>query len=210
VKLLELFSGTKSMSHVFAERGHEVFTIDMDSSLRPDLCEDIRFVGPSDIPFKPDIIWASPPCQGFSVAAIGKNWNRDNTPKTYSARLAAELVEATLALIDTLKPRYYFIENPVGKLRVLPYLQHLVNHSTAYCQYGDTRKKPTDIWTNMPRDMWTPKSKCANGASCHVAAPRGSKTPGSTQGIKGAKDRGRIPEALCLEIAQACERGLLN
>lgn len=42
---------------------------------------------------------------------------------------------------------------------------------------------------------------CKPGASCHEAAPRGSRT--GTQGIKGAKDRGRIPEALFEEIFEA-------
>jgi hypothetical protein len=27
------------------------------------------------VPFQPDIIWASPPCTGFSVAAIGHHWS---------------------------------------------------------------------------------------------------------------------------------------
>jgi len=60
--------------------------------------------------------------------------------------------------------------------------------------------KPTDIWTNA--DWWTPRPMCRNGAPCHIAAPRGSKT--GTQGIKGYKDRSRIPSELFEEIFNQC------
>ena len=39
---------------------------------------------------------------------------------------------------------------------------------------------------------WVSRPVCHNGDTCHEAAPRGSKT--GTQGIKGAIDRGVIPE----------------
>ena len=66
-----------------------------------------------------------------------------------------------------------------------------------YCQYGDKRAKPTDIWTNLPN--WTGK-QCHNGnKDCHhEPAPRGSKT--GTQGLKNAKLRGVIPENLFKEL----------
>jgi hypothetical protein len=38
-----------------------------------------------------DVLWASRRCQGISVAAIGRNWDYDNTPKTDSARLGIPL-----------------------------------------------------------------------------------------------------------------------
>ena len=69
-------------------------------------------------------------------------------------------------------------------------------HTVTYCQYGDTRMKPTDIWTNA--EWWEPKPPCKNGMPCHVAAPRGSVT--GTQGIKGAKGRSVIPAELFHEI----------
>jgi len=69
-------------------------------------------------------------------------------------------------------------------------------HTVTYCQYGDTRMKPTDIWTNCKE--WKSKSPCKNGSPCHVAAPRGSRT--GTQGIKGAKNRGIIPPEIFHEI----------
>lgn len=192
---IELFSGTKSFSKVMKEHGHSTLTVDNDAGLEPDACTDIReFVLPPGI----DMLWASPPCQGFSVAAIGKNWNYDNTPKTDSARLSMELAQRTLDVIESAKPTWWFIENPRGKLRKMPFMEGLRRVTVSYCQYGDDRMKPTDIWTNAW--WWTPRAMCKNGDKCHEAAPRGAKT--GTQGILGAKDRGRVPAALFEEILE--------
>jgi hypothetical protein len=203
---IELFSGTKSFSTVAKRQGCRTYTVDNNWTLSPDRGADIRELSLKDFPYKPYMLWASPPCQGFSVAVIGRNWNHDNTPKTASAELSVDLVKHTLRLIDELEPVWFFIENPRGKLRKLPYLQHLTRHTVSYCQYGDSRMKPTDIWTNAW--WWTPKPTCKRGSSCHEAAPRGSKT--GTQGIKGAKDRGRIPDELFDEIFYQHNRAPIN
>lgn len=201
---IELFSGTKSFSTVAAALGHNTLTIDNDRELNPDYVCDMRSLNNISAPGVYEILWASPPCQGFSVAAIGRNWNFDNTPKTDSARLGIELLIKTIDLIEQGRPTWWFIENPRGKMRKMPQLIEFlarsggVQHTVTYCQYGDTRMKPTDIWTNAT--WWHPKAACKNGDNCHVAAPRGSVT--GTQGIKGAKDRGRIPAELFEEIFQ--------
>ncbi len=202
---IELFAGTHSFSKVAEKHGHNTFTTDFAEIDGQDLVADVRTLSLTSFPYQPDILWASPPCEGFSVAAIGKNWNHDNTPKTDSARLGIELVENTLRLIDELRPTWFFIENPRGKLRKMAMMEEMTRHTVTYCQYGDTRMKPTDIWTNAT--WWKPKCMCKNGDSCHVAAPRGSTT--GTQGIKGYKDRSRIPEALFEEIFQQYESAIM-
>lgn len=198
MKTIELFAGTKSFSKVASKLGYKIFTTDNEEIDGQNLIADILDLTVKDFPYKPDILWASPPCKGFSVASIGKNWHKDHTPKTESARHAMVLVEKTLNLINELKPNWWFLENPRGKLRKIPYptLSSAIRHTVTYCQYGDTRMKPIDIWTNA--DWWKPRPMCKNGDSCHVSAPRGSRT--GTQGIKGSKDRARIPPALFEEI----------
>jgi len=62
MKILELFAGTGSFSKVAKARGHEVFTVDNCKKFNPDLWMDVLHLDISMIPFKPDIIWASPPC----------------------------------------------------------------------------------------------------------------------------------------------------
>ena len=107
-----------------------------------------------------------------------------------------------LKLIEELKPKYYFIENPRGGMRKMNFMKDLPRYTVTYCQYGDSRMKPTDIWTNHPNPGFKPM--CKNGSPCHVSAPRGSKT--GTQGLKNSKDRSVIPYELCRHIASICER----
>lgn len=206
LKVVDLFSGTQSIAKAFRNAGHETFTIDFDEQHQGlDWYEDIFNVESSDIIDRfgvPDVVWASPPCEKFSVAAIGKHWIKGtNLPKTEGTKLALQLLEHTVKLIQDLNPRVFFIENPRGKMRKMDCLQGIPRYTVTYCQYGDTRMKPTDIWTNHPNPRFKPH--CNNGDPCHVAAPRGART--GTQGLKGAIERGKIPRLLCEHIVKICE-----
>lgn len=204
MNILELFAGSRSIGKVGEKLGHTVFSSDFEAFENIDYVVDVLDFDCSKVPFIPDMIWASPPCQGFSVAAIGKNWNHDGTPKTDSARLGIKLAKKTIEIIQhfqKLNPNLvWFIENPRGKLRKMDFMQDFTIHTVTYCQYGDTRMKPTDIWTNSK--TWIPKPMCKNGMPCHVAAPRGSKT--GTQGLSGDYERSKNPELLCEEIVKSC------
>lgn len=203
MKVLELFAGSRSVGKVADQLGWEVFSSDFEAFEGIDYQTDILKFDVSKVPFKPDIIWASPPCTGFSVAAIGRNWEKTETdaiPKTDTARLGIELVKKTIEIIDHFQPQYFFIENPRGMLRKLQIMQRFKRQGVTYCQYGDDRMKPTDIWTNS--DKWIPRPMCKNGDSCHISAPRGSST--GTQGLANAYERSKIPKELCLEILQSC------
>lgn len=203
MKILELFAGSRSFSKVAEELGHETFSTDIKNFDNIDYVTNILEFDLKKIPFKPDVIWASPPCTYFSVASIGKHWNKDHTPKTLEAIVGCQIVRKTLEIIEFFKPDYYFIENPRGKLRKLEFMQKIPRTTVTYCQYGDNRMKPTDIWSNHLKDIFNPKgwkSKpiCKRGDSCHVAAPRGSQT--GTQGLKGNYLRSQVPYELCKEI----------
>jgi len=197
MNILELFSGTESFSTAARLRGHTAFTIDNEEKFGPSLCKDILEVTTEDIPCRPDIIWASPPCQCFSVATIGRNWDPDTLePKTEGARISKLLVMKTLELIDELEPRFFFIENPRAMLRKMPFMRGMLRATVTYCKYGETYQKPTDIWHNCM--AWGPRPPCYAGSSCHERAPRGSRK--GVQGLKGATERGIVPYELCEEI----------
>ncbi|HMS92493.1 MAG TPA: DNA cytosine methyltransferase [Candidatus Saccharibacteria bacterium] len=204
MSVLELFAGTGSFSRVARQAGHNVFTSDYDPSFNTDYCIDIMDFDIEKLPFKPDVIWASPPCETFSVASIGHHWTGGKgayVPKTERAKKGKAIVLRTIHLINKLKPKYWFIENPRGVLRKMPFMQDFNRYTVTYCQYGDTRMKPTDIWTNANLEL---KPMCKNGMPCHISAPRGSKT--GTQGIKTYRDRSVIPSQLCEHIISQLER----
>ncbi len=90
-------------------------------------------------------------------------------------------------------------------MRTLPIMASLPKKTVTYCQYGDNRMKPTDIWTNCTN--WNPKPPCNNGDKCHESAPRGART--GTQGIDGAVNRSVIPELLVSEILFAVTETML-
>lgn len=208
MNVLELFAGSRSIGKEAEKLGYNVFSSDLNEFEKIDYAVDILEFDINKVPFKPDMIWASPPCTYFSVASIGKHWNKDHTPKSENALLGLKIIEKTIKIIKELNPKFWFIENPRGKLRKLEVVKGLPRTTVWYCQYGDIRAKPTDIWSNHIKNIfnplgWNPRSECFNGnKNCHhEAAPRGSST--GTQGLKGNYDRSKIPNKLCKEILKS-------
>ena len=203
MKVLELFAGSRSIGKVADELGYEVFSVDINNFEGIDLVKDIEFLTKEDIPFIPDVIWASPPCTTYSIAAISHH--RDmGKPKTDFASKSDRLVLNTLKLIKEYNCKY-FIENPRGYLRKMDFMLGIPKTTVWYCTYGDTRAKPTDIWSNHIYSLfnvngWKPRAICFNGnTNCHhQPAPRGSRT--GTQGMKNNYERSKVPYKLCKEI----------
>jgi C-5 cytosine-specific DNA methylase len=211
LKVVDLFCGLKGWSRPFRDRGHEVWTTDIEPSFEPDLAVDMLELKASDLPWQPDIILASPPCETFSTMVMGRNWTHEGSPKTPKARLARELIWATLDLIQEVKPRWFIIENPRARLRTLDLIPYQDRRTVWYCRLGEPVAKPTDLWGGFPKSLWLPEM-CHNGNPDHIAAPRGSRT--GTQGIgRGKADaatRAKIPYGLGLTVCLAAEADAAN
>ena len=196
MKVLELFAGTRSIGKAFEERGHKVYSVEWCKDFENiDLYCDIGTLSAEDILSKfgkPDIIWASPDCTTYSIAAISHHRKKESSgnlaPISEYAKFCDSVNKNMLKLIAELNPKYYFIENPRGGLRKMDFMQGIPKYTVTYCQYGDKREKPP----------------CKPGSSCHISAPRGSKT--GTQGLKGSVERSRIPKELCDYIVYLCEK----
>jgi hypothetical protein len=209
LKVLELFAGTRSIGKAFESRGHKVYSVEWCKDFENiNLYCDIGKLTAKEILDEfgtPDIIWASPDCTTYSIAAIShhrkKELNGNLSPISEYVKFCDSVNKNMLKLISDLKPKYYFIENPRGGLRKMDFMQGIPRYTVTYCQYGDIRQKPTDIFTNHPSPNFKPP--CKRGATCHISAPRGSRT--GTQGLKGSVERSRIPEELCNHIVDICE-----
>ena len=83
IKILELFSGTQSISKEFREKGYETLCIEYNDIFTKDpynleqWTTDILDVTVEEIidrlGGKPDIIWCSPTCTTHSIVAISKH-----------------------------------------------------------------------------------------------------------------------------------------
>ena len=206
--LLELFAGSRSVGSVAESFGMKVFSVDWQKFEGIDLAIDIGELKKEDVPFVPDIVWASPDCTTYTIAAISTHRN-GTEPKSEYAKKCDTVNKHFISLINewlVINPAMlFFIENPRGMMRKMPFMKGIPRTTIWYCRYGDDRAKPTDIWSNniyslFNQNGWMPRSECWNGNKrCHhEAAPRGSKT--GTQGKKGSYERSKIPTELCREL----------
>ena len=122
MKVLELFAGTRSIGKAFERRGHEVISVDWDDRFEDiDINDDVMNITYRDILDRighPDVIWASPDCTTYSIAAISHHRAKEehgNLAGVSEYARACDRVNMHMHnLIMMLTPRYWFIENPRG------------------------------------------------------------------------------------------------
>lgn len=156
-----------------------------------------------------DFIWFSPDCSIFSMANM--RWEPHFDKNTFEpisdrARKEVEGIEFVINKIQERNPRLgWVMENPRALMRKQRFVKGLDMVTVSYCQYGDTRMKPTDLFGNVPW-LFVPQL-CKNGDPCHTPAPRGSTT--GTQGMSKT-EAGRIPFELSFRMRDAAIESYLN
>jgi hypothetical protein len=207
MRILDLYAGLggEQRRAAIENRGHEYVTLDKDPRFNCTITADIFDLQADDLPGPWDFVWASPPCEGFSVAGMRYHWqfegNNSSMPKSAHVILSMRLVMRTLELIKAWDPPAWLMENPRGMLRTLPIVKGYPRVTVTYCQYGLTYQKPTDLWGNVPG--WTPHPKCKPGAKCHDRAGRGEHT--GLAATHGAAARAVVPWALWAEVLDALD-----
>ena len=159
MKVLELFKGSGSISKYFKNNENvEVISLDILEKYNPTICSDILTFNYKqfDIGYF-DIIWASPECKIFSglqFALIGRSW-KDKNELIEEQKKNSIFINKTIEIIDYLKPKYYFIENPRYSQiwKYIDNIEYLNNFVIIdYCSFGYKYKKPTKILTNKKLD----------------------------------------------------------
>ena len=149
--ILDLCGGTGSWSKPYKDAGYDVRVItypEWDARLYPSCRSNIPRLPSefSDIRDHPKVhgILAAPVCTCFSGS--GARWKRSDT----DILEALSLVDACLRIINTLKPEWWAMENPVGKLR-----KWIGEPTMSFnpCDYGDPYKKRTLLWGNFNTNL---------------------------------------------------------
>lgn len=211
IKTAEFYAGSRSFSKAAKIYGAETFCVDWNPYEGIDLVADVGGIGLFDLPYIPNVVWASPECTTYSVAGLRFHRKGIYPVSDYANRCDATNIKFLEFIRDliALNPRLiYFLENPRGILRNMPFLLDFLKNTGGvrrtiwYCQYGDRIAKPTDIFTNCL--SWTPRPPCRNGnPNCHhekVGHNDGSRGVQSLP--SGTLARSAVPKQLCFEVVE--------
>ncbi len=204
MRVLDLFSGLGGFSQPFKDRGHEVVTLDIEARFTPDVQADVRLIRYPSLSLDGDfdVVLASPPCEMFSFA---QSWNGWPPPWDRTAS-ALGVVACTFRLISEIRPRWWIVENPFGRLSTE--FIGKPKETIVLCAFGGRWKKPTDLWGRYPGEIARP---CIPHEPSWVwsEAERKAKMPGvlssKTARARDPAERAKLPYGLGEELCKRIE-----
>jgi len=193
MRLLELFSGTKSVSKAIGTLFNEIVSVDILQKFNPTITTDILTWDYTQYPVGYfNTIWASPPCTEYSIVLN----SHPNRPR--NLELADSIAMRTLEIINYFQPDYWYIENPqTGLLKDRDFMLGIPYHDVDYCMYSNFGyRKRTRIWTNV--DF---QGKLCNKHCNNMDGNRHRKSCGNGKyGGVSQNQRYSIPEQLIKEL----------
>jgi len=153
--LLELFSGTKSVSNTAETLGFRCVSLDIARKYKPTLVMDIldfdceTFKAAFGVP---DFIWGSPDCRHYSKV---RN-SMPHIPRDIegSNKLVLKLLQIIKFFYNHNNHLVFFIENPqTGLLKKQDFMSSIPYEVVSYCKYGFKTKKSTMIWSNVRLEL---------------------------------------------------------
>jgi len=143
--ILDLCGGTGSWSKPYTDNGYDVRIIDPQEWLEDDYgTGDVRlFKKPKEQIYG---ILSAPPCTHFSGSGA-RHWEKKGKEPLLEG---LSVVDSCLRIILITKPKFWVLENPVGRLK--HYIGDCKCTFQPY-QYGDAYSKRTCLWGdfNMPK-----------------------------------------------------------
>ena len=198
--LLELYSGSGSISAAFRRHGWQTITVDNDERCGADICMDILQFQPA-VHLPPgttvDLLWMSPPCTMYSTAR--RCWG---PPTEEQLNLADSMVRKALEVAEELGSPF-LLENPAtGDLKRRGILDHLNKVLVDYCKYGVPFRKRTAIWLSPGITWWPARPLCSYDCPASTVDPvtRRKKHTTDWHDVR-SPGRAVIPQDLCDEIA---------
>lgn len=138
--ILDLCGGTGSWSKPYKDAGYDVRLVTLPE-------QDVRTYEPPENVYG---ILAAPPCTHFSGS--GAMWwkEKDQDGRTLKD---LEVVTACLRIIAQAQPKFWVLENPVGRLR--RWLGEPVMYFNP-CDFGDPYTKKTCLWGKFNQPVKNP------------------------------------------------------
>ena len=138
--ILDLCGGTGAWSKPYKDNNYDVRIIDYQEWSNKNIAGDIRLLKKIKEPIYG--ILSSPPCTDFSLS--GARWWKDKGIAPLKDGLS--VVDSVFRIIFAHKPKFWVMENPVGRLvHYIGKPKHIFNP----CDYGDPYTKRTCLWGNF-------------------------------------------------------------